>query len=167
MINKGAVSFNQCLFEIEKYIKFIHDQFFEVQNFKQEKDDWIHIFEKEVEELSKSWATLQEERKNLHKKKYKSGFGKAAEEFKKVSTGRNYHPRKGIINNQVNSVCGAHDITGLAERYDTLNNHTSLSVRNWNQNFSTWAITEEDRYTQILNSKNNQSLLYNGGMVRS
>ena len=131
-----------------------------------EKDDWIHIFEKEVEELSKSWATLQEERKNLQKKKFKPDFTKAAKQYKDVLSGRNFDPRKGIINNQVNSVCGAHDIAGLAERYDTLNNHTSLSVRNCNQNFSTWAITDEDRYTQILNSKNNNSLLYNGGMVR-
>ena len=108
---------------------------------------------------------MQEERNLLNKKKNRGGLSKAEEQYKESLKGRNYEPRKGIINNQINSVCGVRQMSGFVDRYDTFNNHTSLSVRNCNQNFSTCAVTEEDRLTQILNSKNNQSLLYNNGGV--
>ena len=64
-----GVSMSQCLIEIEKYLKFVHNEFIDFQHFQREKDDCINIFEKEVEELSKSWASLQDERRYIKKKR--------------------------------------------------------------------------------------------------
>ncbi|CAI2385224.1 unnamed protein product [Moneuplotes crassus] len=143
---KGSITMTQCMQEIEKYIKFLHSQFYEVENYKKEKDDCIHIFEKEVEELSKNWACIQEEKRYIEKSKKKLKIS--------LNDGHRKDPMNAIKNDHMNmpsirvSTGNGNDTSTVADKQDTFIRNTSMSVRHFNNNLSTVSITDEDRFRE-------------------
>jgi predicted nuclease with TOPRIM domain len=150
---KGSVTMTKCLLEIEKYIKFTHEQFFEVENYKREKDDCINIFEKEVEELSKSWASLQEERKLIEKSKRKLEQFKSEPVHKDGSIGRNFNQRQYMTSFRIGTAMETEN-PYFPEQQEKPNRYTSLSMREAQNNFSTVAVTEDERVRNQTESDN-------------
>ena len=122
---KGSVTMTQWMQEIEKYVKFLHSEFYEVDNFKKEKDDWINIFEREVEELSKSWQSIQEEKKDIENLKKKLSIIKS-EKWTKESWNPTVHLKNDMPTVRMNTAMGP-EVSIIEERQETLQRNTSLS----------------------------------------
>ena len=140
--DKKGVSMTQWLVEVEKYIKFVHDYFSDFEHTKN-----INIFEKEVEELSKSWEMIKEEKKSIEKTK---------EKFKRMEEGDN-NKYKSQKQSKKNVVCLRESRAALMDfgnNYNSAQNHNSMSVRHFPNHFSTWAVTEEDRSREYPVSRN-------------
>lgn len=116
----------QCLLEIEKYIKFVHDYFSEFEHCKN-----IDIFEKEVEELSKNWEMLKEEKKLVEQTKQR---------LKAIETERNWNIQKNMNSFRKENITlreAQPNYTELVEQSSQLNKFTSMSVKNFQHPYST------------------------------
>jgi hypothetical protein len=142
--DKKGVSMTQWLVEIEKYIKFVHGYFSEFEHCKN-----IDIFEKEVEELSKSWEMLKEEKKLVEQTKQRLKVIEAERNFN-IQKNYNFSKKENITLREPQP-----NYTELGDQSNQLNKFTSMSVKNFQHPYSTCAITEDDRFREYPHSRNN------------